>query len=173
MHKLQWASETSTVHNDVLGEDIECTKYTADYSYKYNGTTIVSLTFTVTHISKIMGFDLFSANWSSVDRPVKIPLPHSCASVEEAKDACLSVLHSILWNLKFDIEAKTKTNTLTKLETKNSFGCPHGYSECICSPEYIATNYPDWYKELGSPTICDIYEMGQCQNGEHFDDEDK
>lgn len=173
MYELEWTSETSTFHNDVLGEDIEYTEYTADYSYKYNNITIVFLTFTVTHISKVMGFDLFSAKWSSVGRPVEIPLPHSCASVEEAKDACLSVLHSILCSLQIDIEVKSRTSTLTKLETKDSFSCPHGYSVCINSPEYIATNYPDWYKELGSPTICNIYELGQCPNGEHFDIEDK
>ena len=31
MYGLEWTSETSIFHNDVLGEDIEYTKYTADY----------------------------------------------------------------------------------------------------------------------------------------------
>mgnify|MGYP000927218569 CR=1 FL=1 len=46
--------------------------------------------------------------------------------------------------------------------------CKYGYKDCVCDPAYIKANYPDWYKELGSPTQCE-----DCTDGNCYDDEDK
>jgi hypothetical protein len=46
--------------------------------------------------------------------------------------------------------------------------CPYGYIDCICDCNYIKHYYPDWYKELGSPTVCE-----DCIAGSNYDDEDK
>ena len=46
--------------------------------------------------------------------------------------------------------------------------CQYGYGDCVCDPAYIREYYPDWYKELGCPTICE-----SCENGNEYDDEDK
>lgn len=46
--------------------------------------------------------------------------------------------------------------------------CPYGYNDCVCDPMYIKEHYPEWYKDLGSPTKCE-----DCVDGEGYDDEDK
>lgn len=49
--------------------------------------------------------------------------------------------------------------------------CKYGFEGCICSDEYIQTNYPEWYKELQAMDGIDCCDV--CEDGSEYDDEDK
>jgi hypothetical protein len=53
--------------------------------------------------------------------------------------------------------------------------CPYGYLDCISDPAYIRKYHPQWWIELGRPTICEcgqrLFDKGkECR---YYDDEDK
>ena len=53
--------------------------------------------------------------------------------------------------------------------------CPYGYDGCISDPAYIRKYHPEWWIELGRPTICscgqELYDAEkECP---YYDDEDK
>ena len=53
--------------------------------------------------------------------------------------------------------------------------CPYGYDGCISDPAYIRKYHPEWWIELGRPTVCscgkELYD--QQKECPYYDDEDK
>lgn len=53
--------------------------------------------------------------------------------------------------------------------------CPYGYDGCISDPAYIRKYHPEWWIELGRPTVCSCGKELYAQQKEcpYYDDEDK
>ena len=54
--------------------------------------------------------------------------------------------------------------------------CPYGNTDCVCDPAYIRATHPEWWIELGRPTVCETGEEAirkGCDWCGSYDDEDK